>query len=77
MMGIKPSLTIFKPLEIQVPTSRPRFAKRQPFEFGLGNRIVQEFGSSKEGSKNPTTQTSTPRFVEKVVVEVMKANKIV
>jgi len=34
-------------------------------------------GSSKEGSKNPTTQTSTPRFVEEVAIEVMKANKIV
>jgi hypothetical protein len=41
----------------------------------MGSRIVQEFGSSKEGSKNPTTQTSTPRFVEELFVEVMKANK--
>jgi hypothetical protein len=40
MTGIEPPLAIFKPLEIQVPTSRPRSAKGQPFEFGLGNRII-------------------------------------
>jgi hypothetical protein len=28
-------------------------------------------GSFAEGSKNPTTQISTPKFVEEVVVEVM------
>jgi len=71
-MGIDLPLAVFKPLKIQVPTNRPRYAKGQPFEFGLGSRIIQELGSSKEGFKNPTTQTSTPRFVEEVVVEVMK-----
>jgi hypothetical protein len=30
-----------------------------------------------EGSKNPTTQTSTPRSMEEVVVEVMQVNKVV
>jgi hypothetical protein len=34
-------------------------------------------GSSIERSKNLTTQTSTPKFVEEVVVEVMQANKAV
>ncbi len=34
-------------------------------------------GSFVEGFKNLMTQTSTPEFVEKVVVEVMYANKVV
>jgi hypothetical protein len=34
-------------------------------------------GSSIKGSKNLTTQTSTPKFVEEVAVEVMQANKVV
>ena len=39
--------------------------------------MIQEMGSFVEGSKDPTTQTSTLKFVEEVVVEKMKANKIV
>ncbi len=32
-------------------------------------------GSSVNKSKNPTTQTSTPKFVEKVAVEIMQVDK--
>jgi len=32
-------------------------------------------GSSVNKSKNPTTQTSTPKFVEKVAVERMQVDK--
>ncbi len=39
--------------------------------------MVQELGSSIDGSKGPTTQTSTPKFVEEVVGEVMKEDKAV
>jgi hypothetical protein len=39
--------------------------------------MVQELGSFVEGSKDPTTQTSIPNFVEEVATEVMKANKVV
>jgi hypothetical protein len=70
-METKPPLVVFRPPKLHVLTNRPRFAKRQPFEFGLGSQIVQVLGSSREGSKNFTTQTSTPRSVEKVVTEVM------
>ncbi len=38
---------------------------------------VHELGSFVEGSRNPMTQTCTPKFVEEVVIEVMKANKVV
>jgi len=31
-------------------------------------------GSSAKGSKNPTIQRSTPKFVEEVVVKVMQVN---
>jgi len=34
-------------------------------------------GSSRNESKNPTTQTSTPRSMEEVVIEVMQTYKIV
>jgi len=34
-------------------------------------------GSSIEGSGDPLTHTSTPKFVEEVAIEVMKANKVV
>jgi hypothetical protein len=62
---------LFKPPYIHVLASKPRFAKGQPFEFGSGIKIVHELGSSRKGSKNPTTKTSTPRSMEEVVREVM------
>jgi len=34
-------------------------------------------GSFVEGSRDPTTHTSTPKFVEEVVIEVIKANEVV
>jgi len=46
---------VFKPPKLQVPISKPRFAKGQPFEFGMGSKLVQEMGSSSKGSKNPMT----------------------
>jgi hypothetical protein len=33
--------------------------------------------SSIEGSKNPMTQISTPKFVEEVIVKVMQTQKVV
>jgi hypothetical protein len=38
--------------------------------------MVKELGSSAKGSRDPTTHTSTPKSVEEVVAEVMKANKV-
>ncbi len=37
--------------------------------------MVQELGSLAEASKDPTTQTSTPKFMEEVATEVTKAYK--
>jgi hypothetical protein len=39
--------------------------------------MVHEMGSSTEGFGDPKTQTSTPKFVEEVDAEVLKANKAV
>jgi len=39
--------------------------------------MVQELESSTKGFGDPTTQTNTPKFVEEVITEVMKANKVV
>ncbi len=39
--------------------------------------MVQELGSSIEVFGDPTTQTSTPKFVEEVVTEVMKVDKVI
>jgi hypothetical protein len=39
--------------------------------------MVQELGSYAEGFGDPMTHTSTPKSMEEVVVEVMKANKVV
>jgi hypothetical protein len=39
--------------------------------------VVQELGSFVEGSGDPMTQTSAPKSVEEVVIEVMKANKAI
>ncbi len=69
-----PSFEEFKPVELQVPPSRPEFAKGFPFEFELGRRMVQELGSSIEGSWDRMTQASTPKSKEEVVIEVMKVN---
>jgi hypothetical protein len=38
--------------------------------------MVQELGSSAEGSKNLTTQTNTTKSMEEVVAEVMQINKV-
>jgi hypothetical protein len=46
------------------------------FEFELGKRMVHQLGSFVEGSGDPTIQTSIPKFVEEVVVEVMNTNKV-
>ncbi len=62
---------MFRPPKLHVLVSRPRFVEGHPFEFGLGGRLVHELGSSIEGPKNPMTQTSTPKSMEEVVVEVM------
>jgi hypothetical protein len=45
----------FRPIKLQVPSSRLKFAKGFPFEFELGRGMVQELGSSIEGSKDPKT----------------------
>jgi hypothetical protein len=39
--------------------------------------MVQELGSSTEGSRDLMTQISTPKSMEEVAVKVMKTNKIV
>ncbi len=39
--------------------------------------MIQELGSSLERSKDPTTQTSTPKSVEEVVAKVMKVDKAI
>ncbi len=54
-MGTQTHVTMFRPLELQVLVSGPRFVERQSFEFRLGNRLVQKLGSFTEGSRNPTT----------------------
>ncbi len=51
----QPLLTTFKLPYLKVPISRPRSTKGQPFEFGLGNKLVHEMGSFVEGSKNLMT----------------------
>jgi hypothetical protein len=66
----------FRLIKLHVPFSRLKSIEGFPFEFELGRRMVQELGSSIEGFGNPTTQTST-KFVEEIVVEVMRADKAV
>ncbi len=51
----QPSFEVFKPSKLQVLVNRPAFAKGFPFEFEMANRLVQEMGSSVEGSKDPMT----------------------
>jgi hypothetical protein len=48
-------LTLFITQKLQVLLNRPRFGKGQPFEFGLGSRLIRELRSSAKGSKNPMT----------------------
>jgi hypothetical protein len=62
---------MFKLVELHVPPNIPKFAKGFPFEFKMGRKMVQELGSFGEGFQNPTTQTSTPKSMEQVVIEVM------
>jgi len=46
---------MFRPIELQIPPSRPKSIKGFPFEFELGRRLMQELGSFVEGSRNPMT----------------------
>jgi hypothetical protein len=39
--------------------------------------MIQELGSSAEGFGDPSTQTSTPKSMEEVDLEVMKVNNVV
>ncbi len=68
---------MFRPLELHVLISRPGFVEGHPFEFGLGNRLVQEMGSFTKGSKNPTTQTNTLKSVEEIAAKVMQVSKTI
>jgi hypothetical protein len=45
----------FKPIELQVPLSKPKFVEGFPFEFELGRKMVQELGSFVEGSRDLIT----------------------
>ncbi len=45
----------FRPIKLQVPSSRLKSAEGFPFEFELGRQMVQELGSSIEGFKDPKT----------------------
>ncbi len=73
----QPASEKFKPAELQVPPSRLEYAEGSPFEFELGNIMVQELRSFTKGFGNPTTQKTTPKFVEEVAAKVMKANKAI
>ncbi len=45
-MVTQPTFEVFKPIELQVPPSRPKSEEGFPFEFELGKKMVQELGSS-------------------------------
>ncbi len=74
-VGTQTPITMFRPLELHVPINRLGSVDGHPFELGLGNILVQELGSFVEGSKNPTTYTSTPKSMDEVVEEVMQVDK--
>ncbi len=69
------SFNSVRTLELHVQVSRLRFAKGQTFEFGLGSILIHELGSSTDESKNPMTQTNTPKFMEKVAIKIMQVDK--
>jgi hypothetical protein len=66
---------MFKPSELHVSTLILESIEGFPFEFGLGSKMVQEMGSSAEGSKNPTTHTNTSKSMEEVVGKVMHVDE--
>ncbi len=70
----QPTFEVFRPTKLQVLLNRPKFAYGLPFKLELGRRMVQKLGSFVEGFKNPTTQTSTPKSMEEIVIEVMQAD---
>jgi hypothetical protein len=70
----QPTFEVFRPTKLQVLLNRPKFAYGLPFKLELGGRMVQKLGSFVEGFKNPTTQTSTPKSMEEIVIEVMQAD---
>ncbi len=74
-MGTQPSFEEFKPVELQVPPSRPKSVKGFPFK--LKRRMVQELKSYAKGFGNPMTQTSTPKSMGEVAAKAMKVDKVV
>ncbi len=75
-VATQPTFDEFKSIELQVTLSRLESVEGFMFEFELGKRMVHQLGSFVEGSGDPTIQTSIPKFVEEVVVEVMNTNKV-
>ncbi len=76
-VATQPIFEKFRPTELQVPPSKLQPTEGFLFEFELGRIMIQELGSYVEGYGDPTTQTSTPKLVEEVVSEIMKAYKVV
>jgi hypothetical protein len=76
-VATQPAFEKFRPVELQVPPSRPKSIEGFQFEFELGRRMVQELGSFVKGFKDPITQISTPKSMEEVAAEVMKVDKTI
>jgi hypothetical protein len=51
----QPVFEKFKPTKLQVPPTRPKFAKGFLVEFKVGKRMVHELVSFAKGSRVPTT----------------------
>ncbi len=76
-MATQFSFEEFKPSKLQVPPNRPKSTKGFPVEFELRKIMVYELGSFVEGFGDPMTQTSTPKSMEEVAIEVMKVDNAI
>ncbi len=65
----------FRLVELQVPPSRPKSAEGFLVEFEFRRRMAQELGLFVERSRDFMPWIRTPKFVEEVVIEVMKTDK--
>ncbi len=76
-MVTQPTFEMLIPAELHVPPNRLDTVEGFPFEFEIGRRMVQEPRSSTKGSRNPTTQKSTPKSVEEAATKVMQVDKVI
>lgn len=72
----EPSFNDYQPTTILVPHNRPKSTKGKTWEIGQKLQMWDKMMSLKDRFKKETPQNLRPKFVEDMVVDVLKSNKL-